>query len=95
MTCPDCEGRRRMFALVDGKYLVQSCFRCGVTGVIPDEMAEWIKLGALLKERRMNPYRPLWEEAKRLGVSGMDLSNAENGYVDPTPMLAREAKEQP
>jgi len=76
-----------MDAMVHGEIRTVRCYRCSGQGTVPDEMAAWIALGKAIKERRMTPYRPLWVEAKRLGIDAKTLSDMEQGYCDPAEVI--------
>lgn len=89
MICPMCQGEKIVSGLVkfaDGRPCAMqefSCFRCGGAGEIPDEQAEWIRLGDRLRRTRIARGESLREAAKRLGVSAASLSDLEHGRVDP------------
>jgi DNA-binding XRE family transcriptional regulator len=62
------------------------CIRCSSTGEVPDEMAEWMKEGRKMRDKRVNenPYRSVQEEAKRLGIKPSTLCKMEQGRMNPT-----------
>ena len=87
MICPDCNGEKevKIFPkLVNGKVICSlPCSRCNQTGIVPDIQAEWILRGKGRREERRSRKVTLRDEALRLNVSALDLSNAERGMVDP------------
>jgi hypothetical protein len=94
LKCPDCHGRGRdvathvRYADGSGRFNVDmQCSRCKGTGMVPDEMAEWIRVGAEMREQRVNGghYRTLHDEAKRRGMTAAELSKMENGRIKPIP----------
>lgn len=88
MICPGCEGAKQVFAHVNygdgGEYKWINCFRCKGSGEVPDEQAEWIVAGKLLRAKRVGDGRTLKEEAERLGMTASELSAVEHGM---RPML--------
>ena len=90
MICPDCKGEKTITAshvsYADGRsgfFVPLPCSRCNKTGEVPDEMAEWMRLGKALKAKRMDPYRNLCEEAARRGIDVVTLSKMEMGKIKP------------
>ena len=89
MKCPDCENGVRIASHVSfsdgtrGYGVPLKCTRCDGTAVVSGEMADWIARGRLLKEKRLNPYRTLHQEARRRGISAMTLSDMELGKIEP------------
>lgn len=83
MQCPDCKGGQTSAALVNGHIREVLCDRCRATGVVPDEMAQWIEDGQRLRELRKEPYRNLGTEAKRRGLGVVELSQMERGIIKP------------
>lgn len=92
MICPDCNGSGKVIAnhvtYADGRsgFGVEcQCSRCQGTGSVPDEMAEWIEQGRAMRDARVNgkPYRSLWEEARRRGMTAQELSKMEFGKIKP------------
>ena len=81
--CPDCCGRKE-YVGVHGKH---KCSRCDGSGVVPAIVLDWIARGKLMRAARVHgkKYRSLWEEAKRRGITAKELSDMENGRVQPIP----------
>ena len=87
--CPDCEG--------DGKYTVlayyggvwgcvpteMQCSRCKGAGRMPEEMVAWRESGQQMRSDRLGRQLSLREEANRLGVSVVELSQMERGIIEP------------
>lgn len=90
MICPDCKGEKRVFAHVnrgDGGssgFEWINCLRCKGAGEVPDEQAVWMLEGVKLRTERMARGLSLREEAKRLGISPVELSAIERGMRAPT-----------
>lgn len=92
MICPDCDGTRRVIAshvrYGDGSGATNvslRCSRCIGKGVVPDEMAEWIRVGQEMRKSRLAIYRTLRQEALRRGMTAMQLSQMEHGKILPIP----------
>lgn len=89
MICPDCEGQKQHFAHVNrgengqGGYEWINCFRCKGAGEVPDEQAEWILRGKLMRCERVASGASLRDEAARLGISVVHLSEMERGMRSP------------
>jgi hypothetical protein len=92
MICPDCQGAKQTIASHvrysdgSGAYGVPlACSRCNATGEVPDEMAEWMRRGKVMRDKRVNgkPYRSLHAEAKRRGMKASELSAMERGRIEP------------
>lgn len=88
MICPDCGGNKKIYGYakpIKGscKPRMVNCFRCKGNGEVPNEMNEWIKEGQKVKDFRLLKNMTLREYAKKAAMTVYDLSQAENGYVDP------------
>lgn len=87
ITCPDCKGQRTMNALVQQaggcRMMTLPCIRCKGSGEIPFAMLRWMVEGYSLRVDRLHRDLTQREEAARLGVSVVVLSQMENGIVDP------------
>lgn len=92
MKCPECSGTGRTIAAhvsyADGSsgYGVEfPCLRCGGKTEVPDQAAEWIKRGRVMRDRRVHgvPYRNLCDEAKRRCIDVVTLSRMERGAIEP------------
>ncbi len=103
MICPDCKGDRQVIAShvsysngSSGFNKPFWCTRCKATGEVPDETAEWIRLGQQLRDFRVNSgnYRNLAAEADRRGITTVELSQMERGVIKPEfpPEASRTAK---
>jgi hypothetical protein len=92
MLCPDCNGKKITIAshvsYANGKHgynVPLKCSRCDGTGEVPDVMADWMRRGAIMRDRRLydGPYRTLGAEARRLGITAVELSQMEMGKIEP------------
>ncbi len=85
MICPDCKGEGLEEIFVHGGLRMISCLRCNGFKEVPDAMADWIIRGRAMRDRRVHgkPYRTMLEEAKRLGITCLQLSRMENGKIEP------------
>jgi hypothetical protein len=84
--CPDCaNGTTRIACTVNGHRESRNhrCQRCKGAGSIPQEMREWIRLGAAMRERRLGENRTLREEARRRCMLPQQLSAMELGLIKP------------
>ena len=85
MICPDCDGKREVFAHVNrgesggSGFETIKCFRCKGVGTVQDEQAIWIIAGKLRRTKRVAEGISLRDEAQRLGVSVVELSEIERG----------------
>ena len=92
--CPDCKGKKRVFAHVnrgekgcDFRHI--DCSRCKAFGEIPKEQLGWIESGRKLRAERVARDVSLFEEARRLGLTSVQLSDIETGRVNPSTPAAR------
>lgn len=85
MICPRCHGEKVMhgFGCPGFRPMTFPCPDCGGAGEIPDERAGWIEAGQRMQKARVDRGVSLREEAKRLGVSAVLLSDVEHGRLDP------------
>ena len=85
MICPDCNGLAEQVIFVQCRPRRITCLRCLGKGVVPEEMADWIRAGRLLRHSRVNgvEYRTLLEEAHRRGLDVVTLSKMEMGKIKP------------
>lgn len=92
MICPTCNGSgncgpvhyntgiNKKTGMCSGYWKQESeCFRCSSTGVVPDEMAQWIIEGKALRKVRVDSGESLYDAAKRIGVETAELSAIEQG----------------
>ena len=87
-TCPACTGRKGSVALVmlAGKGCEErwmACFLCKGEGVVTPEKLSWVQRGHAMTEARQARDMSLFEEAKRLGISRVELSQMEHGQIEP------------
>ena len=92
MLCPDCKGKKTIFALVDGDDYsgpaTLACYRCKGTGAVDPDMERWMKIGGTHRTWRVAQHESLAECARRLGLGSAELSGMEHGRNDPTRLLA-------
>jgi methylphosphotriester-DNA--protein-cysteine methyltransferase len=84
MTCPSCHGRGQAFMFsthADGRCSAgyQDCLRCKGKGQVPEEQRAWIEDGARMRDARIAAGRSLRQEAARLGITAVELSEIERG----------------
>lgn len=92
MICPTCNGSgnggpvhyntgiNKRTGMCGGYWKQYSdCFRCQSTGVVPDEMAQWIIDGKALRKIRVERGELLHEAAKRMSIESSELSAIEQG----------------
>lgn len=92
MICPSCNGTgtARGFMCGNGRLVTSwPCDRCGATGQITDEQAAQITEGAKVRAARMERGLTLRAAAKALGISAVELSDAERGRTDTAGMIER------
>jgi hypothetical protein len=65
------------------------CDRCNATGSVPQEMLQWLETGRSLMLERKGLSLSLREMANRLRADFGDLIRAEQGFIDPSPLLQR------
>ncbi len=90
MICPRCKGSKTItashVAYADGSHGYEvplSCDQCGGAGEVSDEMTEWIRAGEAMRQDRLARQMTLREEAKRRGLTPVELSRMEFGKVKP------------
>lgn len=85
MKCPRCngEGKERGFGCPGFKPIEINCLDCGGSGEIDAERLRWQEEGEKLRENRKARGITLREEAKRRGLSAVDLSDMEWGRKEP------------
>ena len=85
--CPDCDGEGITEALMNfGGFcapMKKKCTRCDGRGQIPEEMLDWKKIGAAMKQDRLDRGLSQREEADRIGIHVAELSQMEAGIVEP------------
>ncbi len=82
MICPECKGEeviRFVFPFTD-----LPCRHCRATGKVPKEMPGWIARGKEIRAERIARRVTLRDEAKRLIMDVVALSDIERGVVDNT-----------
>jgi methylphosphotriester-DNA--protein-cysteine methyltransferase len=82
--CPGCHGRGQAFMFAthaDGRCSAgyQDCLRCKGKGRVPEEQRAWIEDGARIRDARIAAGRSLRQEAARLGITAVELSEIERG----------------
>lgn len=92
ITCPECEGRKRLFALVDGpKYSGPAhvaCAFCKGAGEVDPIRAEWLRQGREHYAWRVHVRRESARDcAARLGITAPELCHMEHGRHDPAPIM--------
>lgn len=91
MKCPDCKGDGKILGVFPiyhsavhqskRKPMVEMvCGRCGGKGQMPDFMAGWLDRGQAMKSVRVAEGRTLRQEAERLGIDPIQLSQMERGF---------------
>jgi len=80
-TCAHCDGHG--FTIGYGcpgfRPVKMKCGQCGGDGLLTDEDVERIHRGKEMRRKRIARDLSLREQAKRLGVSVIELSNLERG----------------
>lgn len=89
MKCPDCNGHREgMVHLNRGdqphEWRMMPCRTCQGSGSIDEDHANRIGEGERLKAERLARGMGLRQEAARLGISPVELSDRENGRTPTT-----------
>ena len=92
--CPDCGGSGETLVSYNcgpdwrKHYSEMSrCRRCKGAGTISRKELRWIRLGKKLRALRLNNRWTLRDVAIVFRVDVCEYSAAENGYVDPRPLL--------
>src|SRR6267143_6400047 len=81
--CMNCNGEGKLvgYGCPGFRRIELPCDMCDGTGVAPAWQADAVREGAGLKARRRAADRSLREEALRLGISPVALSDAERGKI--------------
>lgn len=83
ITCPSCigNGNSEGFACgpAGGRYTTLPCSVCKGAGKVSLETASHYTLGRAMAKERQGRDMSLREEAKRLGIGVVDLSDIEHG----------------
>lgn len=81
MVCVACDGQGKTvgYACPGFRRIEMACAPCGGSGVAPPWQAEAVARGTVLRNERMARNVSQREEAKRIGVDVVVLSQAENG----------------
>jgi hypothetical protein len=81
--CPSCDGSKGGFAVVcsaDGcRTGMRACGFCKGEGQVSSEAAELWREGRAMRDARVKEGRSLFQEAKRRGVSPVDLAILSSG----------------
>lgn len=93
-TCPTCHGRKVLVGIgcPSFKPIEIPCLDCKGAGELDDVRMLWRKHGRMIRRFRIARERSLRDEAKWLGVKASELSDAENGRIDPVPIWQAGAK---
>jgi len=86
--CPDCFGKKRVQAFVDGRrpdgtpfgdLRSIECFTCSGTGAVDGEFLARRAAGMQLRAERVSKHQSLREAARERGISPSELSAIEQG----------------
>lgn len=94
MECPACHGKKYVTGLFPvyarsvPRHKRKSCIQlpcpfCNKEGTVPDEVLQWQEDGKILKEKRMAKRLTLRKASKELKMDGSELSDMENGKIEP------------
>ena len=89
MECPKCNGELflRIAFPHDIDMSTIPCIQCEGTGEVPEEMTQWIKDGAILKDKRISKRITLRKASEQFDddflVMAMKLSSMERGVIKP------------
>jgi DnaJ-class molecular chaperone len=94
--CDTCEGTGKTHIHLNyssgrSGWKWVDCLMCDGSGTVSPEKQLQIKAGRRLRDRRKETYRSLRDEAIRLGIGFMELSQAENGRLPLTRVVEIEA----
>lgn len=83
--CPNCKGEGviRGFGCPGFRPVEIPCLVCKGEKVVGQEVLEWRRVGEEMRQERIARGVTLREEAKRRGMSAVDLSGMEHGAVKP------------
>jgi hypothetical protein len=89
LTCPWCQGRKQKYLHLNygpgkgGEWKWVDCYGCDGAGELTGDRRLAVEAGQRLMARRRAavPKRMVMEEARRLGLDDVELSNAEMGRL--------------
>lgn len=91
IVCPDCKGKGKLFALVDGPSYSGAadveCSRCKGHGMVNKAMERWQRIGGTHRTWRVAQHESLRDCASRLGITVPHLCDMEQGRVDSSPLI--------
>ena len=81
--CPTCEGKNEIFGIgcPGFKPILITCHTCNGKGEITDVQIERMKDGEKLRQERLKRRMSLRNEAKRLNINVIELSDIEHGII--------------
>jgi hypothetical protein len=83
VVCPGCDGAKAGFAIVCSadrcRSGMRACDFCKGEGQVSSEAAELWREGSAMRDARVKEGRSQLQEAKRLGISPVDLNDIEFG----------------
>lgn len=89
MKCPKCNGicfLPLVFSHNRAKPYIP-CIQCDGSGEVPEEMTQWMKVGEILKDKRISKKLTLRDASRQFEgdflVIAMKLSNMERGVIKP------------
>ena len=95
-TCPGCGGTKKTIAahalMADGSSrfgLELPCFFCDGAGEVSEQRLAQRARGIELRGERLSRQYTLREAAEKLGISAVELSDAQQGWIDPEPYFER------
>ena len=85
--CPGCQGRgtNRVLANLGGHCEQRdiNCLKCRGKGTITETMLTWAARGEAMRQDRISRKVSLREEAERLSIPPVELSQMEHGATEP------------
>jgi len=87
VVCPSCDGNQTTLVHVNTKDPTthglrwMACSTCGGVGKVSEDHLRRMGIGRKLREDRRARGLSLMQEAERLGISVVELSNMERGRV--------------
>jgi hypothetical protein len=89
-TCPVCSGTKHQSGFIkgaDGRQHISAealCPQCKGTGVLTAEQIDWVQAGRHFRMERVAQKMPVSVAAGRLGITAMELIDAELGRIAPS-----------
>jgi hypothetical protein len=91
MTCPDCNGVKRLMSLVNHRNQYDEgstctaeeidCTTCSGTGEVDPEHAVRITRGRAMRDARLERNESIWDAAKAMGLRPSEYSDLERGRI--------------